>query len=81
MSILLVTLGRIDPAEIVRFATRMNQKVNAQRFWALFGDIDLDNSSDLDVDEFIGVMDALTEATMTVPSTAVSTRAIWRCSW
>ena len=39
----------------------MGKRVNTGRFWKLFNDLDLDNSADLDIDEFIGVMDALTQ--------------------
>ena len=52
---------RVDPQEIVRFVSNMGKRVNTGRFWKLFNDLDLDNSADLDIDEFIGVMDALTQ--------------------
>ena len=59
---------RVDPQEIVRFVSNMGKRVNTGRFWKLFNDLDLDNSADLDIEEFIGVMDALTQVRDMLPA-------------
>jgi hypothetical protein len=60
--------GRVDPMEIVMFVEKMGKKVNTSKFWKLFNDLDLDNSADLDISEFIKVMDELTKQAMAHPS-------------
>ena len=60
--------GRVDPMEIVTFVEKMGKRVNTSKFWKLFNDLDLDNSADLDISEFIKVMDELTKQAMAHPS-------------
>ena len=54
-------VGQVDPIEIVAFAERMGKKVDAAKFWKLFNSLDHDNSADLDEDEFVKILDGLTE--------------------
>ena len=58
--------GKVDPMEIVAFVETMGKKINTVKFWKLFNDLDLDNSADLDMEEFIKVMDELTRQSMMV---------------
>ena len=66
---------RVDPQEIVRFVSNMGKRVNTGRFWKLFNDLDLDNSADLDIEEFIGVMDALTQVRDMLPAERLAPRS------
>lgn len=39
--------GKVDPNEIVKFASSMGKRVDTRRFWRLFNELDRDNSADL----------------------------------
>lgn len=52
---------QIDPMEIVTFAEKMGKTVDTAKFWKLFNSLDHDNSADLDEDEFVKLLDGLTE--------------------
>ena len=52
---------QVDPMEIVTFAEKMNKTVDTAKFWKLFNSLDHDNSADLDEDEFVKLLDGLTE--------------------
>ena len=52
---------QVDPMESVRFALRMGKTVDTAKFWKLFNSLDHDNSADLDEDEFVKLLDGLTE--------------------
>ena len=56
-----VFIGQVDPMEIVAFALKMNKTVDTAKFWKLFNSLDHDNSADLDEDEFVKLLDVLTE--------------------
>ena len=51
--------GKVEPFEVLAALKRIGKKVDDQRFWEVFRDCDLDNSSSLDFDVFKFVMDTL----------------------
>ena len=51
--------GKVEPFEVLAALKRMGKKVDDHRFWEVFRDCDLDNSSSLEFDEFQIVMDTL----------------------
>ena len=52
---------QVDPMEIVAFAERMAKKVDVPKFWKLYSSLDYDKSGDLDEDEFVKILDGLTQ--------------------
>ena len=51
--------NRVDPNEIVQFVSNQGKRVDTRRFWRIFAEIDVDNTGDLDFDEFIRIMDLM----------------------
>lgn len=51
--------GSVDPPEVIMALKKMGKKVDESRFWQIFRELDLNNSSTLEYREFELVMDAL----------------------
>lgn len=47
--------------EIVAFAERMGKTVDVPKFWKLYSSLDYDKSGDLDEDEFVKILDRITQ--------------------
>lgn len=64
--------GAVDPPEVLKVLKMMGKKVDETKFWKVFRDLDLDNSSSLEYNEFAVVMDKL--AQNKGPNAGISTK-------
>ena len=53
--------GTVDPNEVVKFVASQGMRVDTRRFWRLFNTLDADNSSSMDFDEFVNMMDIMND--------------------
>ena len=68
-----------DLEEVLKVLKLLGKKVDDKRFWEVFRDLDLDNSSSLEMDEFQIVMDTLARKKLPNAGMQVSDRAS-RCN-
>ena len=73
--------GKVEPFEVLTALKRMGKRVDEHRFWEVFRDLDLDNSSSLEFNEFQIVLDTL--ARKKGPNAGISdpVRAIPQTAW
>lgn len=71
--------GAVEPPEVLKVLKLLGKKVDDKRFWEVFRELDLDNSSSLELDEFQIVMDTLARKKLPNAGMQVSDRAS-RCN-
>lgn len=73
--------GKVEPYEVLSALKRMGKRVDERRFWEVFRDLDLDNSSSLEFNEFQIVLDTLARKKGPNAGIADPVRAIPQLSW